>query len=462
MSTAGLSIIIPVYREPLELPRLLADLATCPRIRECEIIVVDGDGGSSLCPTTILPLRVLGSESGRGRQLNAGAGCATAPRLLFLHVDTRLPRRFVSLIEAALAQAPAGAFDLSIQSNNPIVRLISATGMVRSRLTRIPYGDQAHFFRTDVFGGVGGYPEIPIMEDVAIMDRLKREGAPIRFIGAPAATSDRRWRHSGAVRNTLRNWRLMSAFRAGVSPFSLKHRYPAQAAIEERREAIIVFYRGLRPDGVKTRLARGVGVNRALELYAACVRDLQAELTQAPARVVAFIDEQRVGIDLFARSRVPKKLRSRLLPEPGGTPQIGNSLWERMDDAFQRCFAAGVERVILVGSDVPLLRVGTLARAISALRRHDTVLGPTSDGGFYLIGFTEESYQTEALFAGAYANEGSVARATLTAFDRAGLRTATMLELGDLDTAADLQELEKSSKRAGRHLRRAMRRAAGS
>ncbi len=456
MSTPILSVVVPVYREPLELPRLLAYLAACPRIEECEVIVVDGDEGSSRCPAGVLPVRLVNCPPGRGRQLNAGAAHASGEMLLFLHVDTLPPRRFVSLIKEALANAPAGAFDLSIRSSNPIVRLISASGMVRSRVTRIPYGDQAHFFRTLSFADVEGYPETPIMEDVVIMDRFKAAGASIAIVGAAARTSDRRWRRGGAVRTTLRNRRLMMAFRAGISAHKLTGRYPPQATIEPAREAIIVFYRALRENGVKTRLASGIGARRALELYEACVTDLQRELARTEVYVAPFIDEANCGIDLFAKKRLPGRLHRRVVPDAGGTPQVGVTLWDRMDDAFRRCFAAGIERAVLVGSDIPELREKTLTEAIRSLRRHDAVLGETRDGGFYLIGFCRHRYRSSLLYAGASEDGANAGTATAKAIEASGHRWAHMPRLGDLDTAADLRALEENPDRLGKHLAKAV------
>lgn len=227
-----LSIVIPVFREAGTLAGCLRSLAASPGIERCEVLVVDGDNGSTGIPVAGLPVTRLVTLPGRGRQLNAGARAASAPALLFLHVDTLLPGDFVRRVTRALTRHPAGAFDLHIVTRHPLVRLVSIVGAMRSRLTRVPYGDQAQFVRKFVFDAVGGFPETPVMEDVGLMDRLKAAGHRITFVRPPAKTSDRRWKAEGAVRATLRNWRLLLAYRAGVPAAELARRYPPHSELK--------------------------------------------------------------------------------------------------------------------------------------------------------------------------------------------------------------------------------------
>jgi rSAM/selenodomain-associated transferase 1 len=251
----------------------------------------------------------------------------------------------------------------------------------------VPYGDQAQFIRTDVFDVVGGFPDEPLMEDVALMDRLKAAGHRITFLTPPARTSDRRWRAEGAVRGTLRNWRLLIAYRAGVPPSQLVLRYkprPSDPGQLERRGArpdrtargtgdmdrVIVFYRSLQPGRVKTRLAAAVGDQTAVAVYRAMVEDLVSELRDLWPNVVPYIDETG-GEDLFG----------------AGRPQTGSTLEERMDSAFSEVFAAGADRAVLVGSDIPGLHAGIIRDAFSVLDTNDAVVGPALNGGYYLIGY---------------------------------------------------------------------------
>lgn len=161
--------------------------------------------------------------------MNAGAALAVADILIFLHADTRLPPQAFSLIDEVMNRGDfvGGAFDLSIDSNRSIYRFISRAASLRSRLTRIPYGDQAIFVRKGYFNTIGRYPGIPLMEDVAFMRKIKKAGGKIGFISTPIVTSARRWEQEGILYATLRNWLLLSAYFLGVSPDKLPRYYPS-------------------------------------------------------------------------------------------------------------------------------------------------------------------------------------------------------------------------------------------
>jgi rSAM/selenodomain-associated transferase 2 len=159
--------------------------------------------------------------------MNKGASLATGDILLFLHVDTRLPMDALGLIGAAMEdnRYVAGAFDLGIESSKPIFRIIERAASLRSRFTRIPFGDQAIFIRKDYFKQIGGYQEIPVMEDVEFMDRIKKQGGRIFIIPRRVSTASRRWELEGIVRCTLRNWILQILYILGISPHKLARFY---------------------------------------------------------------------------------------------------------------------------------------------------------------------------------------------------------------------------------------------
>ncbi|MFW5717711.1 MAG: TIGR04283 family arsenosugar biosynthesis glycosyltransferase [Spirochaetota bacterium] len=453
-----LSIVIPVYREPLALPRCLARLAACPQIGSCEVIVSEADEGASIVPAGILPVRTVRSQAGRGRQLDAGARAARADVLVFLHVDTSPPRGFVRLVleatgraEAARGRrrrpADAGAFDLHIDASHPFIRAVSMVGLLRSRVTAVPYGDQIQFATREAYEAAGGYPHVPIMEDVALMDRLARAGRRIVLLRPPARTSARRWETEGPVRTTLRNRRIMLAYRSGVSPQTLRVRYRPQSDIEPHAHALIAFHRALRPGHVKTRLAASVGDETALQLYRAMLDDLARETRVGVARMRSvrtlwFIDDPAAGYGAAG----------------GSYPQIGDDLWQRMHDAMRRTFATGARRVVLVGSDIPALDRAVLRRAFEALRTHEVVIGPSDDGGFYLLGCNAGAFD-EALFAQASRDADRSGSAILRWAQHAGHRVATLPRARDVDTVTDLEAVLADPSVRARALRRAVRRA---
>lgn len=252
--TPSYSIIIPVLQEGDRIHSLLTHLVEiCAQQDELsrerqstpfsEVIVVDGDvTGSTLAQVPelgagefvpypaerpVVMVRGAIAPPGRGGQLNAGAALAKGEILLFLHSDARLPDCALAQIERVLAlpHRVGGAFDLKIESARWVLVWIGKVASWRSRLTRVPYGDQGIFVRRDCFETLGGYPDIPIMEDVALMQALKQHGYRIGFIRDPIQISARRWEREGILFCTLRNWTLISLYGLGVKPQRLVNWY---------------------------------------------------------------------------------------------------------------------------------------------------------------------------------------------------------------------------------------------
>jgi rSAM/selenodomain-associated transferase 2 len=215
-----LSIIVPVLDEAENLERLLPHLrGRCP---DAEVIVVDGGSAdrTALVARDWPHARYLASERGRARQMNAGARAAHGDILLFLHADTLLPADAAAAIARALAdrRVVGGRFDVSFGSPGRAFRLIATFMNWRSRLTGIATGDQAIFVRRDVFEALGGYPDIPLMEDVELSARLKRQG-PIQCLRSRVTTSARKWEREGIVRTVVLMWalRLLHFFRVDTA-----------------------------------------------------------------------------------------------------------------------------------------------------------------------------------------------------------------------------------------------------
>jgi rSAM/selenodomain-associated transferase 2 len=221
-----LTIVIPALNEAAIIVAALQALAPL-RARGAEIIVADGgsrDGTAALAAP--FADRVITVRRGRGAAMNAGAALGTGDALLFLHVDTALPDNADRLIDAALARRAWGRFDLRIAGSHPLFAVIARLINWRSRATGIATGDQAIFVSRKAFEAVGGFPDLPLMEDIAIARRLKRLCRPF-CIATPAITSGRRWEHNGVVRTILLMWRLRLSYYLGVEPALLAALYDA-------------------------------------------------------------------------------------------------------------------------------------------------------------------------------------------------------------------------------------------
>ena len=186
------------------------------------------DGGSEDGTREIAaPLadRVIVAPRGRARQMNAGAAAAAGAALLFLHADTHLPPDADQSVLNSLKRNSWGRFDVRIESARPFLRVVALGMNLRSRLTGIATGDQAIFVRREAFRG---FPEIPLMEDIAFCKAMKRESRPA-CLRARVTTSGRRWERDGVLRTVLLMWRLRLAYFLGASPDELARRYTGKA-----------------------------------------------------------------------------------------------------------------------------------------------------------------------------------------------------------------------------------------
>ncbi len=220
-----LSIVVPALGEAANLARLLPALrAAAPG---AEIIVADAgsDDGTRDVATCVPGVTMLTCERGRARQMNAGARAAHGDTLLFLHADTVLPAGFEAAIMRALAEpgVVAGRFDVRLDNPRWAFRMIASLMNLRSRWSGISTGDQALFVRRDVFEALGGFPDIPLMEDVELTRRLKRRGRQAA-LRERVTTSARKWEREGVTRTIGLMWTLRFLYACGVSPARL-HRW---------------------------------------------------------------------------------------------------------------------------------------------------------------------------------------------------------------------------------------------
>ena len=222
----ALSIILPVLNEAAQIETRLNALTP---LRDAGTQIILADGGSTDDTAAIAAPHcdaVVLAPSGRASQMNAGAAQANGGVLLFLHADTRLPEDAMQLVLKGLARSCAawGRFDVTIEGRSRWLPLIAALMNLRSRLTGVATGDQAFFIRREVFDALGGFPDIALMEDVAMSRSLKSVSAPL-CLRAKVVTSGRRWDQNGALRTILLMWRLRLAFWLGSRPDDLARLY---------------------------------------------------------------------------------------------------------------------------------------------------------------------------------------------------------------------------------------------
>jgi rSAM/selenodomain-associated transferase 2 len=219
-----ISVIIPVLNEEKSIAATLLELQ---RLKPDEVIIVDGGSGDrtrDVCQR--FGVELYSSPRGRARQMNFGAQRGTGDVLLFLHADTRLPSSAFDDIRSALQdqRVVGGRFDLELDDARPMLKLVGFMISLRSRISKVGTGDQAIFVRREIFAELGGYPDIPLMEDVAFSRTLKHRGA-VACLRSRVVTSARRWEREGIWSTILRMWALKSLYLAGISPVRLKRHY---------------------------------------------------------------------------------------------------------------------------------------------------------------------------------------------------------------------------------------------
>lgn len=427
-----LGVVIPALEEAAALPALLSDLSRLV-LRSTVLVVDGGSRDATVRVARAGGARVLRSVRGRARQMNAGATFLEAPWLLFLHADSRICDRALAAITRHVRgdESHAGYFNLAFSHPHWFYRMVERSQRLRERWLGLIYGDQGLLIRREHFFAAGAFPDEPLMEDVRLNRRLLREGR-LHPLPATVNTSPRRYEEEGRWRALLRNTRLIARLFAGADPTSLAIAYPPRRVSTPQppraaagNATLLVFAKAPRPGAVKTRLARTLGDDRAAELYRRMGRAIVEQVARAPAKIAV----------CHAPDDAEDEMRSWL----GGIgarfwPQGAGDLGARMSRMFDRAFE-GSDRVVVIGTDTPATDGGTIRRALDALDSADVVLGPSTDGGYYLMGLR---LPRPGLFAGISWSTSSVFQET-TAHARSLGLDVTFLEVeSDVDTAADL------------------------
>ena len=444
------SIVVPAYRER-EIQSLVDHVSLVAKGRPFQLILSCADGGwtAARILRPIPELTVIGASRGRGTQIAAALELCRADRVLVLHADTRLPRGAFDLMENVLLKRKAGAFFFRLDTRSPLLLFSTFNANIRSLITRVPFGDQAHFFLKETLAASGGFPALPLFEDVSFMERLREHGIKIGFAHGRVVTSDRRYRERGYWRTTLKNWSLQIDWKRGVTAAELAMRYNGSATRKGRCEvsaqgtasarmspaALIIFHRALRPGKVKTRLASAVGDDKALALYRAFLQDIERTALSTECDVIPFVD-----------SRADTRADDGQLFWPGAVAQEGATLGGRMAHAINACIDRGYEKVILIGSDLPHLPPGEIAKALDALAGNagkDMVFGPATDGGYYLVGTNASKFDRRAFGLSAWSHE-NVLEQSLSLCREAGLSVGLCGTLTDFDEVCDIDRWYRS------------------
>ena len=441
------SIIIPVLDEEAT---LLANLNSLQILREnqCEIILVDG-GSSDRSAEIAKPLvdELFVTAPGRSHQMNFGAENSKGEILIFLHADSRISVDAVSQLIGKTRSLNHfwGWFRLAFDNSSIAFLTISFFMRLRSKVTKVCTGDQTLFISSRLFEHIGGFPNIPIMEDVAISKILRTCAPPIELKNI-TRSSARRWEQNGVFKTVVFMWYLRLLYWFGVSPDKLVQRYYPKRLTTDisfkihpltykyRNASILLFARAPILGKVKTRLLKVLTDSQILCLYKSMFE-----------RVISLLDESNLAeihlwldIDSSARSKIIQDLPTSFKLRE----QVNGDLGEKMSFAIRRTLNFdNSEFAIIIGVDCPALSYDYLDRALQYLHDGvDLVLGPAEDGGYVLIGMNN-SYSE--IFEGISWGTSDVLEETILKAKKIGVDHICLEPLWDVDRPDDLLRLSE-------------------
>lgn len=423
MDTIKYSIIIPTLNEELFIAKNIKLIRNVNP--EVEIIIADGGSeDESLTIAANQNVKIINCTTGRGVQLNEGARAANGEILIFLHADTFLPQNAFVLFDKYFAEKENKIcrFELGFDIENRVMDIYTRFSKYDSVLTR--FGDMCIAVRKDFFNAVGGYPNWNYFEDVEFLRKASRQ-TKIFTLTHTVISSARTFTKFGLINQQIANGYSMLKYLLGFRKFIEENKYYSRK-MKPKSASIIIFARYPVEGKVKTRLAANIGNKYAVEFYKLISRKIinRIKVIRNSYKYVFYSDEKEKDI-------VKKWLGRSFLY----SHQEGNDLNERMTDAFRKVFSHGANKVIIVGTDIPDLSKELINKAISDLDKNDVVIGPSKDGGYYLLGmkkftpglFEDIEFSTETVFA-----------KTIEKIKMLGLTYTTLETLQDIDTEDDL------------------------
>jgi len=288
------------------------------------------------------------------------------------------------------------------------------------------YGDRGIIIRKSFFNSLGGFHNWRLFEDLSLFQRAAKK-TRIQNLPGCVTTSARRFIQNGILKQQLYNFWYIFLYLCGVSPGKLAYYYYRRKRIT-RNTALIIFLRFPNAGKVKTRLAQSIGDDQAAKFYRLSTEHILRECQKLSSNISRYIfcaDEDEM-------ENVRRWTGSRFLY----MPQEGEDLGRRIEHAFHSVFSHGAQKAVIIATDVPDISADIIREAISALDAHDVIIGPSHDGGYYLLGLKELHSE---LFNAISWSTSLVYQQTMNSAERMGLKVYQLPLLRDIDTAEDLQ-----------------------
>lgn len=416
------SIIIITYNEEKKILSVIKSVKQAAKKDNYEIII--SDGGSSDKTVEIAKsenVKVINSKPGRGVQFVSGVNASKGDLLIFLHGDTIFPSDGFQVIEEEFSKGiRAATFRMKFDENRLLYNLYGWFTRFDSLFSS--FGDQGFVVNRELYTQVGGFPEWQIFEDVELFRKIRKK-TRIKSLPAYVVTSARRFEKNGIIKQQILNFFMILGFYFGIDHLRLKEIYAGKKSI---KNAVVLFTRFPESGKVKTRLAKSIGEKNALDFYKVCCEHCFEETKKlGKTTKFAFITENK---DI-------SKSKDWLGDDFRIEVQQGTDLGVKMQNAADKILRK-FDRIVILGTDIPDISSDIIQQAFEKLNEYDIVIGPSCDGGYYLIGMNKLH---KMIFDDIEWSTERVLEQTITKIEKAGLTYALLPVLRDVDYFDDLK-----------------------
>lgn len=426
------SFITITYNEQDKIKNVIKSIENAAKGYDYEIVV--SDGGSKDKTLNIVEaenVKLVNSKPGRGVQLVSGVNASAGDILIFLHGDTFFPENGLQLIEESFKKGiKAATFRMKFDEDKCLYNLYGWFTKFDSVFSS--FGDQCIVVDREIYTRTGGFPEWQIFEDVEFLRKVRKE-TKIKSLPGYVITSARRFEKNGIVKQQLLNFFMIIGFYLGIDHLRLKEIYAGKKRCK-KKSAVVLFTKMPEKGKVKTRLAEKIGNQNAVDFYKVCCENCFEKIREIKSvSKYVFINENENS------SEVQNWIGNEFNIEV----QAGKDLGEKLFNACIDIFSKKYDKIVILGTDIPDISSDIIQKAFTALDESDFVIGPSDDGGYYLIGMNQLNKE---IFENINWSTEKVLEQTIKKIKNGRYTYTTLTRLKDIDYLEDLENWSETNK----------------